>query len=110
MTQQQARFRGEKLLARLKEGFPGAKFKLEVWENLGWHCSVENNLFQVSNGYNGEGGLYSVLFKPHSERCGPICRHGDPVKAVHLAVKTLSEKTSGTIKFLTDVRDSLTKV
>ncbi len=42
-TEKEARKAGKELLKRMK----GKRWKLEVWNNLGWHCMVRNGPVQV---------------------------------------------------------------
>jgi hypothetical protein len=54
-TKKEAEKLGQELLSHMK----GNGWELRIWENLGWHYSVTNNLLEV---YPSSNGKYFCLF------------------------------------------------
>lgn len=86
MTETEARARGADMMRQLK----GTGWKLDVWDNLGWHCAAYNKFISVHE-YNGK---YSAMLTidPDKRGCGETywtdSRHfDDPQEAVKWQMK-----------------------
>ena len=104
-TRLQANERGRVLLRKLN-GVPG--MKLRVWENLGWHYSVENDHFRVDPSCTD--GYYYAMMKPalcvYSARAGDNFR--DPIRAIKFALRNLEKFLEPLNKLRAATRDDLT--
>ena len=96
MTKQEATKEGKALLARMK----GSGWKVRVWENLGWRCSVYNGPIEVYVGFYNDEVEFSCLMGDMLEDdpgMGSMLWHDsfhskDPNKVVKRQVKKAREK------------------
>lgn len=81
MNKQQATRAGKALLRRMK----GHGWKLRVYENLGWHYSVETNRIHVVGPSHPGEETFMALMSPHySYFSGEVQHRKDPNKAVKI--------------------------
>ncbi len=96
MTKQEATREGKALLARMK----GSGWKLRVFEDLGWRCSVYNGPIEVYVGFCNGGVEFSCLmgdmlegdYEMGSMLWSDNFRSKDPNKVVERQVKKAREK------------------
>lgn len=90
MTKQQALKAGHALRKRLH----GDNWKVNVWENIGWHYAVETKRLSV-RGPAFDGDTCRCLLKPHYSFFGEVGHGIDPNRAVSQvlrnAVRSLNE-------------------
>lgn len=90
MTKSQATIAGKRLLKKLR----GDKWRLRVWENLGWHYAVETDRIAVYGpSYAGER-CFSCLLKPHYAFFGDPSNSTDPNRAVRNTLKTANNRVN----------------
>lgn len=78
MTKREAQLRAKALRDGLGKGW-----KSRVWENLGWHCAVENGVLKVHPSSSG----YTVLIGEEGSGGGRWVGHGRTVRgAVRKAI------------------------
>ena len=80
-TKAEAQKAGKALLKRMK----GKGWKLDVWDNLGWHCEVRNGPIEVCDSY-GNGYMALMSDNLRSSSGGNVqwtttFSHKDPNKA-----------------------------
>jgi len=64
-TKKEAEKAGQEMLAKMKD----PNWKLRVWENLGWHCEIQNGPLSVSYCPNSNN-QYLILMSDDPLRCG----------------------------------------
>lgn len=98
MTKSEATLAAKKLLAQMT----GRGWKIRVWENLGWHYSVETNRVAV---YPSLGGKFHCLLKPHYTLFGSDPRHyRNPNSAVENCIAIAQDKLNSYQYILNEAR------
>lgn len=113
MTNVEATKRGKALLKRVK----GRGWKLDVWENLGWHYAVRNGPLTVyADRYTKDRSMrYSTLLggEPKDRHCGslnwspPSKGYRDPNRAVRAQLKAARAYVNQVDALVTDLEDSI---
>lgn len=83
MTKSEATRAARKLLARMS----GRGWKIRVWENIGWHYSVDTNRLAVHEYHDHlPKSRFCCMLKPHYTLFGGVQYACDPNKAVEACI------------------------
>lgn len=100
MTKEEAEKKGREMLAMMNTG----GWKLEVWENLGWHCALRNGYVNISHSNYGDGDSYLALVNDRGSgshdsfvNAGGIEHHTDPNEAVESRLRQIEEWLDGVV-------------
>lgn len=86
-----------KLTAKALRGALGKGWKARVWENLGWHCAVENGVLKIHPDSSG----YIVLIGEEGSEGGRWTGHGRTVRsAVRKAIAAARAEVGQRIRLL----------